>query len=190
MIAVKLAVIVAGVAVVKGWLGSSLPPPDRLVPSSPMADADADYNRGVASPSPQRWAKKKSLDEELGFAALELESPDTSFGASALTLSSPSPSPPPPKRKAKKSVAFAEDLNEVHVVENWFDPSIHKHREIRFRWGIWEMIEVSRWIEPDGHNQLHFPRTKWVRDVPDWSVEDQDGDVEMGEDADVEMSED
>lgn len=187
MIAVMLAVFVAGVAVVQGWLGSSFLSPDKLVPLSPFADADVDYDRGVASPSPQRWAKKKSLDEELGFAALELESPDTSFGASALKLSS-SPSPPP-KKKGKKSVAFAEELNEVYEVEKWFDRRIHKHREIRFRWGYWQSIEVSRWIEPDGHNQLHFPRTKWVRDVPDWSVEDQDGDVEMGEDGDVEMGE-
>ena len=84
---------------------------------------------------------------------------------------------PPPK--AKKKVSFREDLNEVHEVEYWFDRRIHKHREIRFGWGVVVTLVVSRWIEPDGHNQLHFPRTKWVRDVPDWSAEDDDGDVEM-----------
>ena len=115
-----------------------------------------------SSPQP-RANKKVSLDEELGFSA-------------------PAQLPPRPqlqKKKVKKSVAFAEELNEENDVENWFDRRIHKHREIRFGWGVAVTHEVSRWIEPHGHQQLHFPRTKWVRDVPDWSVEDQDGDVEM-----------
>ena len=110
-----------------------------------------------------RANKESSLDAELGFSAPVVEPPPRQ----------------PQKKKVKKRVAFAEELNEVYVVENWFDRRIHKHREIRFRWGKKYVIEGSRWIKPDGHNQLHFPRTKWVRDVPDWSVEDQDGDVEM-----------
>lgn len=114
-----------------------------------------------SSPRP-RANEKVSVDEELGFSA-----------------PAQLPLPPQKKKKVKKSVAFAEELNEVYEVENWFDRRIHKHREIRFGWGVAITYEVSRWIEPDGHNQLHFPRAKWVRDVPDWSVEDQDGDVEM-----------
>ncbi|MCJ1271035.1 hypothetical protein MMC22_010934 [Lobaria immixta] len=159
---------------VKSWLGS-MPGPDRLVPSSPIADAVVDYDCYGKSPSPRPWAKQEqSLDEELGFSAPALES------------STPALEPPPreqrEKRKGKKTVAFAEELNEVYEVEYWFDPRIHKHREVRFRFcEDVTVVEVFRWIVPDGHNQLHFPRTKWVRDVPDWSVEDQDGDVEMGD---------
>lgn len=123
------------------------------------------------------------MDEELGFSAPVLESPNTSFGISALALESPPrQQQEKKKKKGKKTVAFAEELNEVYEVEYWFDRRIHKHREIRFRWDEAVVVfEVSRWIESDGHNQLHFPRTKWVRDVPDWSVEDQDGDVEMAD---------
>ena len=113
--------------------------------------------------------KKVSVDEELGFSA-----------PVQLPLQQQQPlQQQRPKKKVKKSVAFAEELNEVYEVENWFDRRIHKHREIRFGWGVAVTHEVSRWIEPNGHQQLHFPRTKWVRDVPDWSAEDQDGDLEM-----------
>ncbi|MCJ1466262.1 hypothetical protein MMC07_004881 [Pseudocyphellaria aurata] len=63
-----------------------------------------------------------------------------------------------PAKKAKKSVGFDLARNEVHEVEYWFDRRIHKHREIRFGWGITTTIEASRRIEPDGHNQLHFPQ--------------------------------
>ena len=38
---------------------------------------------------------------------------------------------------------------------------------------------VDRWIEPYDHTQLHFPRTKWIRDIPDSGLEDLDGDIEM-----------
>ncbi|MCJ1469040.1 hypothetical protein MMC07_007672 [Pseudocyphellaria aurata] len=162
--ALKLAGFVAFAAVV-GWCW-----PDRkaqrLVPSTPLAHT-------------------QPVDEELGFSALasESDSPDTSFDDSALSLESPPrPEPAQPAKKAKKTVGFDLARNEVYEVDYWFDRRIHKHREIRFGWGIEETIEVSRWIEPDGHNQLHFPRTKWVRDVPDWTVEDQDGDVEMLDD--------
>ena len=72
------------------------------------------------------------------------------------------------------------------------DPRIHKHRENRntcfIEWSDDDFIyENPRWIEPHGHQQLHFPRTRWIREVPDLDFEDDDGDVEMV-DADVDMT--
>ena len=39
--------------------------------------------------------------------------------------------------------------------------------------------EFERYLEPDGHNQVSFPRTKWIRDGPSVDDVDFDGDVEM-----------
>lgn len=119
IIAVKLVRFVAGIAVVNVRLGS-IPTPKRLVPSSPMAKDERDCCDRLADSSlPQPWAKKKSLDEELSFSTLALESPDTSFGVSALILESPPPKQE--KKKGKKNVGFALGRNEAYEVENWFD---------------------------------------------------------------------
>ncbi|MCJ1257255.1 hypothetical protein MMC24_005080 [Lignoscripta atroalba] len=95
--------------------------------------------------------------------------------------------PSPLVVKKKKSVVFAEWKNQTRLVDSWIDRRVHVHRPgagtVRFACEV-VYTGLSRWIEPDGHNQLHFPRTKWIRDVPD-PVEDLDGDVEML-DADVE----
>jgi len=47
------------------------------------------------------------------------------------------------------------------------------HHDVRGRW-------IERYLEPDGHNQVHFPRTKWIRDGPTGDDVDADGDVDMG----------
>ena len=94
----------------------------------------------------------------------------------------PNPSPPPAKRKKAKSVVFAEDRNEVRLVENWIVTGLHIHSmpNGHVRWDSYDEIwPVDRWIVPHGRDQLHFPRTKWIRHGPDPALEDQDGDVEM-----------
>ncbi|MCJ1267673.1 hypothetical protein MMC22_007559 [Lobaria immixta] len=113
-----------------------------------MADAIADCGCYDNSPSPRPWAKKEqSLDEEL----VRNLGPGAGVAATAA---------------AAEEEEGEEDRRLRGRVERG-------HREIRFRWDEAVLqFEVSRWIEPDGHNQLHFPRTKWMRDVPDWSVED------------------
>jgi len=40
--------------------------------------------------------------------------------------------------------------------------------------------EFERYLEPDGHNQVNFPRTRWIRDGPTGDDVDADGDVDMG----------
>lgn len=99
----------------------------------------------------------------------------------------PTPSPSPPakvEKKKKKSVAFALERNETRLVDKWYINTWgHKHpTRPNGRVGIHEVVLVmfvANWLQPDGHNQLHFPRTKWIRDVPDWDVEDDDGDIGM-----------
>lgn len=161
--------VVAAVSVVRGWLGS-VSNPERLVPSSPSSDSSWDDDRDDSpSPSPSSWTpppqrgkKCKFLDDSFDFSRVAFGSPDMSYAVSAMAVASHTPK----KRTGiKKSVAFAE-MVEVCVVSRWIDPKIHKHRESRGRlaWGIFKEYEVSRWIEPDGHNQLHFPRTKWIED--------------------------
>ncbi|MCJ1465445.1 hypothetical protein MMC07_004063 [Pseudocyphellaria aurata] len=46
-------------------------------------------------------------------------------------------------KKVKKSVEFDLARNEVYEVDYWFDCRIHKHREIRFGWGITETFEKT-----------------------------------------------
>lgn len=41
--------------------------------------------------------------------------------------------------------------------------------------------EVERYLEPDGHNQVDFPRTTWIRDGPTGEEVDADGDVCMAD---------
>ncbi|KAL9077679.1 MAG: hypothetical protein Q9161_000051 [Pseudevernia consocians] len=75
------------------------------------------------------------------------------------------------KKKNPKTVSFALENNTTQVVDRWI---------IKVRWARYdEVFDVDRWIEPHGHNQLNFPRTKFVRDGPDADAEDDQGDVEM-----------
>lgn len=85
------------------------------------------------------------------------------------------------KSKGKgKAVSFDLERNETVEVENWFITAIHKHvkKRLRFSDHAWTM-DVARWIEPDGHNQISFPRTKWIWAKSEWSREDEAGDVMM-----------
>ena len=88
----------------------------------------------------------------------------------------------PAAARRKKSVSFAEEKNVTHLVRNWIDPLFHQHHthrgHVRFYGLVYEQ-PVSRWIEPDGCGQLHFPRTIWPRDTPSTTDEDDDGDVVM-----------
>ena len=89
---------------------------------------------------------------------------------------------PQGSKKTAKTVVWADDKNEVHLVEKWIVNHIHIHQPANghVRWDHYDKVYlVDTWIVPDGHNQLHFPRTKWIRDVPDAAVEDPDGDIEM-----------
>ena len=82
-------------------------------------------------------------------------------------------------------MAFAEWKNQVLLVESWIDRRVHVHKKLRDGAGTVEFAcefvypDLERWIEPDGHNQINFPRTKWIRGVPDPTLEDCDGDIEM-----------
>lgn len=85
-------------------------------------------------------------------------------------------------------MVFTEE-DDVLLVEKWIIPRVHCHnkeevsalpsiREVH--WDDYSLIvPVDSWLEPDGHNQLSFPRTLYVRNVPDSEAEDLDGDVEM-----------
>ena len=42
-------------------------------------------------------------------------------------------------------------------------------------------VKVGNYLEPDGRNQVNFPRTKWIRDGPTGDDVDNDGDVEMSD---------
>ena len=91
-------------------------------------------------------------------------------------------------RKKAKTVVFAEE-DDVLLVEKWIIPKVHCHnkeevsalpsvREVH--WDDYNLIfPVENWLQPDGHNQLSFPRTRYVRNVPDSEAEDLDGDIEM-----------
>ena len=86
------------------------------------------------------------------------------------------------KKKTAKTVVWADDKNEVHLVEKWIVKHLHiqQPENGHVRWDHYDKVYlIDTWIVPDGHNQLHFPRTKWIRDVPDAAVEDLDGDIEM-----------
>ena len=79
-------------------------------------------------------------------------------------------------------------------MSSWIDPKVFKHRAIdwKVRFHDYALVwEHPRWIEPDGQQQLHFPRTRWIRDGPDPSLEDHEGDIEMvlvDHDGDIEMT--
>ena len=79
-------------------------------------------------------------------------------------------------------VTFAEEKNQTILVDTWIDPLIHQYHggngHVRF-YRLLHITEVFRWIKPDGHNQINFPRTIWIRNVPDAAAEDDDGDIEM-----------
>ena len=81
----------------------------------------------------------------------------------------------------KKSVRFALWKNESLVSE----PDSHVLRVargiqsggVRFSHVDWD--EYPRYLKRTGSTQLHFPNTKWIRDVPGTELEDDDGDIQM-----------
>ena len=68
-------------------------------------------------------------------------------------------------------------------MENWIITELHIHSQPNghVRWDHYDAVYlVDNWIEqPYGRTQLHFPKTRWIRDVPDPELEDLDGDIEM-----------
>ncbi len=91
-----------------------------------------------------------------------------------------SPSPPPARVKKKKSVKFDLDRNQTVEVGNWYVQTWGTGDSLYgVRWGMKLVWIVDRYLEPHGRNQLHFPQTKWIRDVPSWDAENDDGDIEM-----------
>lgn len=84
------------------------------------------------------------------------------------------------KKKKKKTVRFDLDRNETVEVGDWYIQTWGIGKKYwGVRWGLWVVDTFEPYLEPDGHNQLHFPRTKWIRDVPSWDEENDDGDIEM-----------
>lgn len=93
--------------------------------------------------------------------------------------------------KPKKTVSFAPtELVQEYIRWNWEDESavselIGSPYERRFKRAKFSlpffgrMVYFERYLEPDGHNQVNFPRTKRIRDVPTWDGVDDDGDVDM-----------
>ncbi|KAL9637323.1 MAG: hypothetical protein Q9164_002260 [Protoblastenia rupestris] len=90
------------------------------------------------------------------------------------------------KRKKVKRVVIAEEKNTYKEVENWIvrrrdqhdcDASMPRH----VHWDVYDVIyEFEPYLENDGaQSQLHFPRTKFIRNVPDVELEDSDGDIGM-----------
>ena len=90
---------------------------------------------------------------------------------------------------ASKSVRFNEDVKTKVIsrcaIEEWdrdFDRSSkpyarrlgHVQLDLKMK-----ICFVGNYLEPHGHNQLHFPRTHVVRDGRDPELEDDDGDIEM-----------
>lgn len=75
------------------------------------------------------------------------------------------------KKKKPKTVSFALENNTTQVVDRWI---------VKVCWARHdEVFDVDRWIEPHGRDQLHFPKTKFIRDGPEADAEDDEGDVEM-----------
>ena len=93
----------------------------------------------------------------------------------------PSPSPPARvKKKKKKSVKFDLERNETIEVGEWYAQTWGTGDSYSgVRWGMELQWTVERYLEPYGHTQLHFPQTKWIRDVPNWDAENDDGDIDM-----------
>lgn len=95
-----------------------------------------------------------------------------------------SSSPLPPvrvkKKKKNKSVRFDLDRNETVEVGDWIVRTwVTGDSYSGVRWGEQLVWTVECYLEPHGHTQLHFPETKWIRDVPSWDAENDDGDIEM-----------
>ncbi|KAL9098271.1 MAG: hypothetical protein Q9163_006042 [Psora crenata] len=91
------------------------------------------------------------------------------------------------KRKKKvKRVVIAEERNTYKEVQNWIVRQSDQHDLAKpitrhVHWDVYDVVyEFEPYWDNDGaHSQLHFPRTKFIRNVPDIDLEDFDGDIEM-----------
>ena len=123
-----------------------------------------------AGPKVQRmvsFSDENNMDDSKVTCRLEPEAPASS-------------SPPPVKVKKKKSVKFDLDRNETVEVGDWYVRTWGTGDSYAgVRWGEQLVWTVDRYLEPCGYTQLHFPQTKWIRDVPGWDAENDDGDIEM-----------
>ncbi len=77
------------------------------------------------------------------------------------------------KKKKSKTVSFALENNTMQVVDRWIIKVCFAEYD--------EVLDVDRWIEPHGRDQLNFPRTRFVCGGLDADAEDDDGDVEMAD---------
>ena len=132
----------------------------------------------------QRQQPLRSLSDEVNPAVCEAGVENLCKMLQSLTLSENRGALRPQgiKKKTAKTVVWADDKNEVHLVEKCIVTHIHIHQLANghVRWDHYDKVyPVDTWIVPEGHNQLHFPRTKWIRDVPDVAFEDLDCDIEM-----------
>ena len=75
------------------------------------------------------------------------------------------------KKKKSKTVSFALENNKTQVVDRWIIKVCFAKYD--------EILDVDRWIEAHGRDQLNFPRTRFVCDRLGADAEDDDGDVEM-----------
>ncbi|MCJ1373351.1 hypothetical protein MMC20_004579 [Loxospora ochrophaea] len=92
---------------------------------------------------------------------------------------------PPPLANHSPQVSFALSQNQTQIVTRWIDKRKHQFSikrdgtpRVRFCREV-IVCHVDNWIVPHGHTQLSFPRTKWIREVPDPELEDWEGDVGM-----------
>ena len=92
------------------------------------------------------------------------------------------------KSKKVKRVVIAEDKNMYKEVENWIVPWRDQHdcSKSMSRHAHWDVYDAVYEFEPYLHDegaqsQLHFPRTKFIRNVPDVEFEDSDGDIAMSD---------
>ncbi len=185
----KQVCILVAIPLVYRWYLSLTPSPSaatRRMATSPVWIQSAPRHRKKRSVSSRVQGQPLRLfPEQVNPAVCQADVEDLCKKLQSLSLSETRGALRPQgsvKKKTAKTVVWADDKNEVYLVEKWIVKHLHIHQPANghVRWDHYDKVYlVDTWIVPDGHNQLHFPRTKWIRDVPDAVVEDLDGDIEM-----------
>ena len=188
-LAKQVCILVAIPLVYCWYLSLTSPPPmvTRRMATSPVwiQSTPSPRKKRSVSSRVRRQQPLGSLSDEVDAAVCEAGVEDLCKMLQSLTLSDIRGALRPQgskKKRTAKTVVWADDQNEVHLVERWIVTHLHIHQPENghVRWDHYDQVySVDRWIVPDGHNQLHFPRTKWIRDVPEAAFEDLDGDIEM-----------
>ncbi|KAL8925083.1 MAG: hypothetical protein Q9172_002402 [Xanthocarpia lactea] len=118
------------------------------------------------------WTSMKSQPTSVGFEPFE---------PAASQSSSPCPMPSfdvhdngPQRPKKKKSVQFAEAKNTLHR----YTPVRAKF--VTFHWKK-KWVVFCHEADPAGYVTLHCRKTKYIRDIPDLDLVDDDGDIGMDE---------